>query len=126
MDAEKFNRFFERYAALVKAFGVLAAAIVATVAQVKLLPNPFDWSWPEQAFAAVAAVVLVVVILRSRSRHVSRLLDPDALKLDPRLPEQLIGRAEDLRKLLNTLANRLVFLVSELGLRQISAAACRS
>jgi hypothetical protein len=37
------------------------------------------------------------------------------LKLDPRSPEQLIGRREDLDRLLNALANPLVFLVSESG-----------
>jgi hypothetical protein len=45
----------------------------------------------------------------------SRLVDPDALKLDPQSPQQLVGRREDLDKLLNALANPLVFLVSESG-----------
>jgi len=77
--------------------------------------DPSASSWPEIAVAAASACVLALVAVRSRKRHVSRLLDPDALKLDPQSPEQLVGRREDLGKLLKALANPLVFLVSESG-----------
>jgi hypothetical protein len=72
-------------------------------------------SWREYAITAAAASLLVVVTIRSRKAHVSRLIDPEALKLDPQSPEQLVGRREDLDKLLKALANPLVFLVSESG-----------
>ena len=52
---------------------------------------------------------------RSRNASASLLKDPDALKLDPQSPEQLVGRGEDLRRLLNAASNSIVFLVSESG-----------
>jgi hypothetical protein len=50
-------------------------------------------------------LLIGAIAVRSRSARTSRLIDPDALKLDPRSPEQLVGRREDLDKLLNVLAN---------------------
>jgi conflict system STAND superfamily ATPase len=76
---------------------------------------PLTGSWPLYALLLIAITALLAIKILSDRAGASRLLDPEALKLDPRSPEQLIGRREDLDKLLNALANPLVFLVSESG-----------
>jgi hypothetical protein len=100
---------------------VLIAAIIAIapgifgIWEAALQWNPLAWSWREIAYASVATTFVVFVTFRSRREQASRLLDADALRLDPQSPEHLIGRRDDLNKLLNALANPLVFLVSESG-----------
>jgi hypothetical protein len=114
MDFEKVAKLIDQWKGLLTGIGLLLAAIIG----VHKALNDVDlrtWSWPEISVAAVSIVLLAIVTFRSRTIHVSRLVDPDALKLDPQSPEQLVGRREDLDKLLKALANPLVFLVSESG-----------
>ena len=116
MRLHDITRFIERFEGAITALLLGLAAIIGTTTKLfEVLHSPAEWSWPEYTFAAGAVIILLVLVARARGRHVSILRDPEALKLDPRSPDQLIGRAEDLRKLLNTLDNRLVFLVSESG-----------
>ncbi len=114
MDIEKLGKLIDQWRGLLAG---IAALLVAFVGVHKALTDlDFGkWSWPEIAVGAVAIGLLGIVTVRSRKAHVSRLVDPDALKLDPQSPEQLVGRREDLDKLLKALVNPLVFLVSESG-----------
>ncbi len=114
MDLEKLRQLFERWQTLLVSTGLLIGAAVAVRTQLLSL-KPWEWSWLEIAIVFLAVAAVTVTALRSRWAHVSRLVDPEALRLDPQSPEQLIGRREDLEKLLNALANPLVFLVSESG-----------
>lgn len=114
MNFENLGNLIDQFEGLLAGISALLVAIVGVH---KALTN-LDlrtWSWPEISAAAVAVLLLVIVWVRSRKAHISRLVDPDALKLDPQSPEQLVGRREDLDKLLKALSNPLVFLVSESG-----------
>jgi hypothetical protein len=96
-------------------FFVLTILLVTGLWTGLLNLDPSKWSWREPGFLLLAILLVAGLTVRSRRASASRLIDPDALKLDPRSPEQLIGRREDLDRLLNALANPLVFLVSESG-----------
>jgi hypothetical protein len=115
---EKLNKAIGQWQGLIGGFVALVVAAIAGIVAIRsefIKLNPLSWSWLELAIALSAVSLLVGVALRTRSVNASRLLDPDALRLDPRSPEQLIGRGADLEKLLNALASPLVFLVSESG-----------
>jgi hypothetical protein len=114
MDFEKITKLIDQWKGLLTGIGLLLAAIIG-VHKALTDVDLQTWSWPEIAVAAVSIVLLGIVTVRSHTIHTSRLVDPDALKLDPQSPEQLVGRGEDLGKLLKALANPLVFLVSESG-----------
>jgi len=114
VDFEKLGKLIDQWKGLLTGIGLLLAAIVSVNKALTDL-DLRTWSWPEIAVAAVAVVLLAIVTVRSRNAHISRLADPDALKLDPQSPDQLVGRREDLDKLLRALTNPLVFLVSESG-----------
>jgi hypothetical protein len=105
MDFEQLGKLVDQWKGLLAG---IAGVLVAIVGVHKALTD-LDlrtWSWPEIAAAAVAVLLLAIVALRSHRAHVSRLVDPDALKLDPQSPEQLVGRREDLDKLLRALTTR--------------------
>jgi hypothetical protein len=114
VDPENLGKLIDQWKGLLAG---IAALLVAIIGVHKALTDPDwrTWSWPEIAVAAVAILLLAIVTIRSRKAHVSRLIDPDALKLDPQSPDQLVGRREHLDKLLRALTNPLVFLVSESG-----------
>jgi hypothetical protein len=68
--------------------------------------------------ATAAAVLLLVgtAMFAAGRRKSSRLIDPDALRLDPRNPAHLIGRSEDVRLLREKCEiGPLVFLVGDSG-----------
>jgi hypothetical protein len=114
MDFEQLGKLVDQWKGLITGIGLLLAAIVGVHKALTDL-DLRSWSWLEITAAVAAVLLLATVALRTRKAHVSRLVDPDALKLDPQSPEQLVGRREDLDKLLRALANPLVFLVSESG-----------
>jgi hypothetical protein len=114
LDLEKLGKLIGQWQGLIAAITLLGGAVLALRNEFLKL-SPLAWSWPELAFALLAVGLVTFLAIRSRNANVSRLVDPDALKLDPQSPEQLVGRHEDLGKLLNALANPLVFLVSESG-----------
>jgi hypothetical protein len=116
MDAVRIRKLSERYEGVFAALMVALAAIVGTVTKFfEVLREPWDWGWAQWIVASLLLVVAVVLVRRSLRGHASRLLDPNALNLDPQSPDQLIGRAEDLQKFLKALVNPLVFLISESG-----------
>jgi hypothetical protein len=114
MDLEKLRQLIERWQTLLVGIGLLVTAAVAVRTQLLSL-KPWEWSWPEIVLILLAILAVASLVFRSRRAHLSRLIDPEALKLDPQSPDQLLGRREDLDKLLTALANPLVFLVSESG-----------
>jgi hypothetical protein len=114
MDFDQLGKLVDQWKGLLTAIGLLLAAIVG-IRKALIDLDLRTWSWPEISAVAVAALLLAIVAVRSRRAHTSRLIDPEALKLDPQSPEQLVGRREDLEKLLRALANPLVFPVSESG-----------
>ena len=114
MDFEQLGKLVDQWKGLLAGIGLLLTAIVGILKALSDL-GPWKWTGPQIAVATVAVLLLGIVTVCSRRAHVSRLVDPDALKLDPQSPEQLVGRREDLDKLLRLLANPLVFLVSESG-----------
>jgi hypothetical protein len=112
--------WIDQWAGLANAIVALLAAVTTLVAG--LLALRIDVLKLERGtglllgfFFLIPFVVLILMWLRSRSRGASRLIDPDALNLDPQSREQLVGRREDLDRLLNALANPLVFLIGESG-----------
>jgi hypothetical protein len=109
MDFQKLGNLIDQWKSLLTGVLALISAAVAVYNALSGL-NPLAWS-----VAAVVALLLAIVAVRSRRAHLSRLVDPDALKLDPGSPEHLVGRREDLDKLIKALANPLVFLLSESG-----------
>src|SRR5262245_8901894 len=114
MELEKWRKLIEQWQGLITGISLLVAAIIGF--SIKLFElNPFSWSWRDLAFLLLAILLVAGLMVRSRRANASRLVDPDALKLDPQSPEQLVGRREDLDKLLKALVNPLVFLVSESG-----------
>jgi hypothetical protein len=114
MELEKLGKLIDQWKGLLAGIAALLVAIVGVHKALTDL-DLRTWSWPEIAVAAVSIALLTIITLRTRTAHVSRLVDPDALKLDPQSPDQLVGRRDDLDKLLRALANPLVFLVSESG-----------
>jgi hypothetical protein len=114
MDLERLGKLLDQWKGLIAGITLLSAAGIG-LWQEFLKLDPWRWSWRELCFVLLATVLVAGVAFRSRRVNASRLVDPDALKLDPQSPEQLVGRREDLDKLLSTLTNRLVFLVSESG-----------
>jgi hypothetical protein len=118
MDPEKLSKLIQACAALLTAIGVVLTAITGFVqGWPNLFANPLEWSSRETVFALAVLLVVggVFLLVRSRKARVSHLVDPDALRLNPQSPDQLVGRADDLRKLSNALAQPLVFLVGESG-----------
>jgi tetratricopeptide (TPR) repeat protein len=111
------TKIFERYERVFYTLMVALAAIVSTVtAFFHVLREPWEWGWSEWTVALIFSLGVIAMVRRSLRGHSSRLLDPDALRLDPQSPDQLFGRAEDLQKLLNVVrSNPLVFLISESG-----------
>ena len=108
---EKLGRLTEQWTSLL----TKALALVMTAAAFLRELDPRNWSWREFSLTATAVILLVAAYLWSRRSTVSKLADPESLKLDPRSPEHLIGRRDDLARLLVALADSLVFLVSESG-----------
>lgn len=116
MDSEKLAKLIQGFALPVTAVAtVLTALAAAQKGWLDLFGDPHAWSRNEWLFLAAAAIVLLLVFAWSRRGQRSRLLDPDALRLDPQVPEQLVGRTDDLNKLANALNVPLVFLVGESG-----------
>lgn len=114
MELEKLTKLIDQWKGLFGSITILLVTVAGLWTQL-LKWNPLTWTWPEFAFALVACLVAAALTIRNRRANASRLIDPEALKLDPRSPEQLIGRREDLDRLLQALANPLVFLVGESG-----------
>jgi hypothetical protein len=80
------------------------------IGALKNLPSGVSWL----AYAGLFLVGLWLLI-KWRTRH-SRLLKPDALRLDRENPQHLVGRAEDIDNLFNRcLAKQIVFLEGESG-----------
>ena len=79
---------------------------------------------PLSAFVAAYVAILlfgVWLLVKWRTRR-SRLLKPDALRLERDNAEHLVGRAEDINNLLQQcLAKQVVFFEGEFGLGKISA-----
>jgi len=114
MNLEKLGKLIDQWKAPLAGITALLVGIVALRKALVDL-DLRTWSWLEIAVAAASIAVMAIIVARSRKTHVSRLIDPDALKLDPKLPEHLFGRGPDLDRVLKALANPLVFLVGESG-----------
>ena len=116
MDWKQFYKLTERYDTAFKAVLALVVAVIGFTGYfMEVLHAVLEFGWLQWLITLVISATAVVVgyfLLRGPS---SRLLEPDALTLDPQSLDQLVGRAEDLKKLLQTLSNELVFLISESG-----------
>ena len=96
-----------RLGALVAAVGGLLAAVAPLMQGIPGLP-----AWAPMLAAAVLLVLAFVCWPWRRSR----LVDADALRLDPDNPEHLAGRADDIERLVTVVReNKLSFLVGESG-----------
>lgn len=102
---------------LIGILGGLLAAVAAFDGQVRGAVAVFArLGAPGLAASAAALLSLGLLLFVLDRRKASQLLDPDALRLDPRRPEHLIGRSEDVRLLHEKcVASRLVFLVGDSG-----------
>ena len=104
-------------------FQVLIATVLSVFATVgvdkagllKTLQNPFEWTVWQALFFAAVALIIGTAVFRRHYANVSRLKDPNALRLDPAEPRHLLGRAEDIGRVTKALDRSLVFLVGELG-----------
>ena len=109
--------------ALPLAITAVLAAVGTLVAKMQGLFRPLFLAlglplWAEPLVVASIVVALAFVLWRSYRKFAesSRLERPEAFTLHPRNPESLIGREEDLSKLLNTVRSyRLVLLDGESG-----------
>jgi hypothetical protein len=116
VDPEGLSKRLQELALPITAVGALIAAITAVATNFRnLVGDPTAWGWRQ--YLAIAATILALVLLwRWSGRHrVSKLLDPSALRLDPRLPSHLVGREDDIDRLRNAVDHPLVFLVGESG-----------
>ena len=117
MDIERAAKQVQSATGLIGIVGGLLAAIAAFNKQLREAVDIFA-PLGFGGLVGLAAVLLVVglaMFARGR-RQGSRLIDPDALRLDPRNPEHLIGRGEDVRLLRQKCEARpLVFLVGNSG-----------
>ena len=92
-------------------FQVLIATILSILATVgvdkagllKTLQNPFEWTAWQALFFGVVALIIGIAVVRQRYANVSRLKDPNALRLDPAEPSHLLGRAEDIDRVAKAL-----------------------
>jgi membrane protein YdbS with pleckstrin-like domain len=75
---EKCVKLVDQSKALVVAVTLLLAAAVGLLTEL-LKFDPGKWSWPELSFALLAILLVAAIVVRSRSAHTSRLIDPDAL-----------------------------------------------
>ena len=107
---KKINQFQGLFAAIV----ALLAAIGVDKAGLSLR-NPTEWGIWEPIF--IISIVLIVVISVVRQIYISAswLRDPNALRLDPNEPRLLLGRTDDIARIVGALSRRLVFLVGESG-----------
>jgi hypothetical protein len=86
MDLEKLRQLIERWQTLLASTGLLIGGLIAVRTQILSL-KPQEWSWPEPIAIVLAVAAVGAVAIRSRRTHLSRLVDPEALKLDPQSPE---------------------------------------
>jgi hypothetical protein len=117
MEIERATKQVQSLTGLIGILGSLLAAIAALNEQLRDAVGVFA-DLGVAGLLAVAAGLLVVgaMLLRSGRRRGSRLLAPEALRLDPRNPEHLVGRGEDVRLLREKCTARpLVFLVGDSG-----------
>src|SRR5262245_41424889 len=100
-----------------RVFATIATALAGVLGALSIIVAAFE-KWPPWAFWLIPAALLllaVLLLIRWRMRH-SRLLKPDALRLDRDNPQHLVGRAEDVNNLVQRcLARRIVFLEGESG-----------
>ena len=113
-DLDQWRKLIEKWQGLLTALGLLLSTAVGLRTNF-LQWDPSAWSWREFIFALIGIVIVVVMVIRTRIAQASRLIDPEALKLDPKSPDHLIGRSESLDRLERALVNPLVFLVGKSG-----------
>ena len=87
MELEKLGKLIDQWKGLLAGIAALLVAIVGVHKALTDLDSR-TWSWPELAVAGVSIALLAIITLRTRTARLSRLLDPDALKLDPQSPER--------------------------------------
>jgi hypothetical protein len=109
---ETFNQFQVAVAAIA---AILATIGVDKAGLINTLQNPIAWTAREVLFFGLVAVVLAFILLRQRYQNVSRLKDTNGLRLEPTEPRHLLGRGEDLSRILRALDRELVFLVGDSG-----------
>jgi hypothetical protein len=123
MDAKRLAEWLGTADGLVKVatglIGSIVALLVAITGQFKplfvLLGLP-EMAWPIVVFAVFAAVALYFWRDYRRYTRQSRLEQPDKFTLVATTPESLIGRADDLERLVRAvMQNRIVLLDGESG-----------
>lgn len=109
--------FSEKAQKHLRLIATFATALAGGLTALSIIIAAFE-KWPPWAFWLIPAALLLLALLlliKWRMRH-SRLLKPDALRLDRDNPQHLVGRAEDVNNLLQRcLARRIVFLEGESG-----------
>ena len=123
MDAKRLTEWFASSEGLSKSVAGLLAAVLAVWAAydkaIATFVEPLGiQSWIPKVGAALVIALLLWVLIRSfRSfARASRLERPDAFSLKPTGPDTLIGRADDLATLVNSVKqNRVVLLDGESG-----------
>ena len=111
-----FTEKLERLQGLITAIlGLLTAVGVDKASLLPQLWNPSAWGVWEPVFLAVVALIVFAAFLRQSYARASRLNDPNALRLDPAEPRHLVGRKDDIARVVATLPRRLIFLVGESG-----------
>jgi hypothetical protein len=117
MAIEGASKIAQTASGLIGILGGLLTAVAAFDAQVRGAITVFARMGVLELGVLGATLLSVGLALFMLSRRkASRLLDPDALRLDPHRPEHLIGRSEDVRLLCEKcVARPLVFLVGDSG-----------
>lgn len=117
MDIERTAKQVQSITGLIGIVGGLLAAIAALNQQLRDAIEVFTpFGVGSLAVAATVLLIAGAAMFASGRRKASRLLDPDALRLEPGNPEHLIGRGDDVRLLREKCAARpLVFLIGDSG-----------
>jgi hypothetical protein len=117
MAVEGTAKLVQTTTGLIGILGGLLSAVAAFDAQIRSAFVVFEHPGPVGLIllGAVLLALGLTLFLLSR-RKASQLIDPDALRLDPRRPEHLIGRGDDVRLVQEKcMARPFVFLVGDSG-----------
>ena len=90
MDAEKLKNWLLQWKEVLAAAALLLTTAAGLWKAATLQLDPTAWSLREGSFLSLAVLTLGLVALLFKRARGSHLIDPDALKLDPQSPDQLV------------------------------------
>jgi hypothetical protein len=117
MSSEKLHKQLLLIGGIVTAFGAVIGAATDVLKKIASLFGDIDKLPPGAFWLAYIALFVfgLWLVMKWRTRH-SRLMKPEALRLDRNNPQHLVGRIDDVENLFQQcLAKQMVFLEGESG-----------